>query len=46
MNPDIIHAAFRKPGIWPLDPDVITEAMMAPSKEMSVMIPGKYISKL
>jgi hypothetical protein len=35
MNPDTIHAAFRKTGIWPLDPDVITEAMMAPSKEMS-----------
>ena len=35
MNPDTIHAAFRKTGIWPLDPDVVTEAMMAPSKETS-----------
>ncbi|KIM74511.1 hypothetical protein PILCRDRAFT_14402 [Piloderma croceum F 1598] len=35
MNPDTIHAAFQKTGIWPLDPNVITEVMMAPSKEMS-----------
>jgi hypothetical protein len=35
MNPDTICAAFRKTGIWPLDPSVITEAMMAPSKETS-----------
>jgi hypothetical protein len=35
MNPVTICAAFRKTGIWPLDPNVITEAMMAPSKETS-----------
>jgi hypothetical protein len=35
MNPDTISAAFRKTRIWPLDPSVITEAMMAPSTEMS-----------
>jgi hypothetical protein len=35
MNPDTICAAFQKTGIWPLDPSIITEAMMAPSKETS-----------
>ena len=35
MNTDTICAAFQKTGIWPLDPSVITEAMMAPSKETS-----------
>jgi hypothetical protein len=35
MNPNTICAAFQKTGIWPLDPSIITEAMMAPSKETS-----------
>lgn len=35
MNLDTIHTAFQKTGIWPLDPGVITAAMMVPSKEMS-----------
>lgn len=35
MNPDTIRAAFRKTGIWPLDPTVITDVMMALSKETS-----------
>ena len=54
MNPDTICAAFQKTGIWPLDPSVITEAMMALSKETSckghlpvkITSPMKAITKL
>ncbi|SJL12788.1 uncharacterized protein ARMOST_16219 [Armillaria ostoyae] len=31
LQPEIIGAAFRKTGVWPYNPNVITEAMMAPS---------------
>lgn len=36
LTPDVIKAAFRKTGVWPFNPSVITEDMMAPSKETSV----------
>ena len=32
---DNIHAAFRKTGVIPFNPDVVTDAMMAPSLETS-----------
>jgi hypothetical protein len=32
---EIIHAAFRKTRVWPFNPNVVTKAMMAPSKEIS-----------
>ena len=32
---DNIHAAFRKTGVVPFNPDVVTDAMMAPSLETS-----------
>lgn len=35
LQPETIKASFRKTGVWPFDPTVITEAMMAPSKETS-----------
>lgn len=35
LTPALIKTAFRKTGVWPYDPSVITEAMMAPSKETS-----------
>jgi len=35
LTPQTIQAAFRKTGVWPFDPTVITEEMMAPSKETS-----------
>lgn len=35
LTPDNIKALFRKTGVWPFDPTVITPAMMAPSKETS-----------
>jgi hypothetical protein len=31
----MICATFQKTGVWPFNPDVITDAMMAPSKETS-----------
>ena len=30
-----IKAAFRKTGVWPFNPNVISTKMMAPSKETS-----------
>jgi hypothetical protein len=30
---EIICAMFQKTGVWPFNPDVITDTMMAPSKE-------------
>jgi hypothetical protein len=35
LTPTIIKAAFRKTGVWPFNPLVVTEEMMAPSKETS-----------
>lgn len=35
LTPENIKSAFRKTGVWPLDWNVITEDMMAPSKETS-----------
>jgi len=35
LTPENIKSAFRKTGIVPFNPDVITPAMMAPSKETS-----------
>lgn len=35
MSSDNIHAAFRATGVWPFNPGVVTEEMMAPSKETS-----------
>jgi hypothetical protein len=32
---EIIQTAFCKMGVWPFDPAVITEVMMAPSKDTS-----------
>lgn len=36
LTPDTIKAAFRKTGVWPWNPDVVTEQMMAPSIETSL----------
>lgn len=33
LTPEMIKAAFRKTGVWPFDPSVVTPSMMAPSKE-------------
>lgn len=35
LTPDLIRMAFRKTGVWPFNPTVISEQMMAPSKETS-----------
>lgn len=35
MPPKTIRTAFRKTGIWPFDPSIITKEMMAPSKVTS-----------
>ncbi|KDQ18848.1 hypothetical protein BOTBODRAFT_94742, partial [Botryobasidium botryosum FD-172 SS1] len=35
LSPSIIKSAFRKTGVWPFDPSVVTADMMAPSKETS-----------
>lgn len=35
LTPNIIRAAFRKTGVWPFNPSVITQDMMAPSRETS-----------
>lgn len=36
LTPETVKAAFRKTGVVPYNPDVITAAMMAPSLESSV----------
>ena len=36
LTPELIKTAFRKTGIWPFNPNVITAEMLAPSKETSV----------
>ena len=36
LTADTIKAAFKKTGVWPWNPDVITEKMMAPSLETSL----------
>jgi hypothetical protein len=33
LTPENIKVAFRKTGVWPFDPSVVTPEMMAPSKE-------------
>jgi hypothetical protein len=35
LTSDNIKAAFKKTGIWPFNPDVVTEDMLAPSRETS-----------
>jgi hypothetical protein len=35
LTPANIKAAFKKTGIWPYNPDVVTEDMLAPSKATS-----------
>jgi len=35
LTPENIKSSFRATGVWPLDPSVITPAMMAASKETS-----------
>jgi len=35
LSPSTIKSAFRKTGVWPFDPSVVTEDMMGPSKESS-----------
>jgi hypothetical protein len=36
LTPELIKTAFRKTGIWPFNPNVITADMLAPSKETSI----------
>lgn len=35
LMPDLISKAFKKTGVWPYNPAVVTADMMAPSKETS-----------
>jgi len=35
LTPDNIKAAFKKTGVWPFNPDVVTEEMLALSRETS-----------
>ena len=35
LKPAVIRSAFRKTSVWPFDPSVVTEDMMAPSKVTS-----------
>ncbi|CAA7271085.1 unnamed protein product [Cyclocybe aegerita] len=35
LTEDNVKAAFRKTGVWPFNPDVVTPDMLAPSKETS-----------
>jgi hypothetical protein len=35
LTVDNITAAFKKTGVWPFNPNVVTEEMLAPSKETS-----------
>jgi hypothetical protein len=35
LTVDNIKAAFKKTGVWPFNPNVVTEEMLAPSKETS-----------
>ena len=36
LTPELIKTAFRKTGIWPFNPNVITADILAPTKETSV----------
>lgn len=36
LIPEIIESAFRKTGVWPFNPNLVTPKMMAPSKVTSV----------
>lgn len=38
LQPSIILSAFRKTGVWPYDPTVVTMGMMAPSLETSQQV--------
>ncbi|KAF5338313.1 hypothetical protein D9758_015752 [Tetrapyrgos nigripes] len=35
VTEDLVKTGFRKTGLWPVDPTVITEDMLAPSKDTS-----------
>ena len=35
LTPGNAKASFHKTGVWPFDPSVVTNEMMAPSKETS-----------
>lgn len=35
LTPEIISSAFRKTGVWPYNPSIVTTEMMAPSLESS-----------
>ncbi|KIJ63710.1 hypothetical protein HYDPIDRAFT_68916, partial [Hydnomerulius pinastri MD-312] len=35
LTPNLIQTAFRKTGVWPCNRDVVSDSMMAPSKETS-----------
>ncbi|KIK80085.1 hypothetical protein PAXRUDRAFT_159612, partial [Paxillus rubicundulus Ve08.2h10] len=35
LTPELVRMAFKKTGVWPLNPDVITKEMMATSLETS-----------
>jgi hypothetical protein len=35
LTPDLVKTAFRKTGVYPFNPAVVTEDMLAPSKETS-----------
>ncbi|KIJ12681.1 hypothetical protein PAXINDRAFT_55385, partial [Paxillus involutus ATCC 200175] len=37
LMPDNIHAAFKKTGAWPFNPEVVTKDMMAPSLKTSAI---------
>jgi hypothetical protein len=36
LTPENIKAAFRKTGVYPYDPSVVTEDMLAPAREMAI----------
>ncbi|THU97964.1 DDE-domain-containing protein [Dendrothele bispora CBS 962.96] len=38
MTPELIKTAFRKTGLWPIDHNVVTADMMAPSKATSTQV--------
>ena len=38
LTPELIAAAFHKTGVWPYDPSVVTNDMMASSKETALQV--------
>jgi hypothetical protein len=40
FTPDTVRSAFRKTGVWPLDPSVVDERDMAPSVTFSTSAPS------